>query len=91
MYIARETTELSYKAIGESFGKDHATVLHNVQKIEDHLKKNPFDKELIEDIIKNLQTDWFYRPIFLLFVLNFKKSYQPFSVYKHSGYAPPGL
>ena len=71
MYIARETTELSYKAIGESFGKDHATVLHNVQKIEDHLKKNPFDKELIEDIIKNLQTDWFYRPIFLLFVLNF--------------------
>lgn len=71
MYIARETTELSYKAIGESFGKDHATVLHNVQKIEDHLKKNPFDKELIEDIIKNLQTDWFYQPIFLLFVLNF--------------------
>ncbi|MEE1026951.1 MAG: chromosomal replication initiator protein DnaA, partial [Acutalibacteraceae bacterium] len=37
MYIARETTELSYKAIGESFGKDHATVLYNVQKIEEHL------------------------------------------------------
>ena len=57
MYIARETTELSYKAIGESFGKDHATVLYNVQKIEEHLKKNPFDKELVEDIIKNLKRD----------------------------------
>ena len=57
MYIARETTELSYKAIGESFGKDHATVLYNVQKIEEHLKNNPFDKELVEDIIKNLKRD----------------------------------
>lgn len=57
MYIARETTELSYKAIGESFGKDHTTVLYNVQKIEEHLKNNPFDKELVEDIIKNLKRD----------------------------------
>lgn len=57
MYIARETTELSYKAIGESFGKDHTTVLYNVQKIEEHLKSNPFDKELVEDIIKNLKND----------------------------------
>lgn len=57
MYIARETTELSYKAIGESFGKDHTTVLYNVQKIEEHLKNNPFDKELVEDIIKNLKSD----------------------------------
>ena len=57
MYIARETTELSYKAIGESFGKDHATVLYNVQKIEEHLKNNTFDKELVEDIINNLKRD----------------------------------
>lgn len=57
MYVARETTELSYKAIGDSFGKDHTTVLYNVQKIEDHLRKNPFDKELVEDIIKNLKND----------------------------------
>ena len=57
MYVARETTELSYKAIGDSFGKDHTTVLYNVQKIETHLKNNPFDKELVESIIKNLKTD----------------------------------
>lgn len=57
MYVARETTELSYKAIGENFGKDHSTVLHNVQKIEEHIKQNPFNKDLIEDIIKHLKNN----------------------------------
>ena len=54
MYIARETTDLSYKAIGESFGKDHTTVLYNVNKIEEFLKDKPYQKELVDDIIKNL-------------------------------------
>ncbi len=56
MYIARETTDLSYKSIGESFGKDHTTVLYNVNKIEEFLKDRPYQKELVEDIIKNLRT-----------------------------------
>ena len=55
MYIARETTELSYKAIGESFGKDHTTVLYNVNRIEEFLKDKPYEKDLVEDIIKNLK------------------------------------
>ena len=54
MYIARETTDLSYKAIGESFGKDHTTVLYNVNRIEEFLKDKPYQKELVDDIIKNL-------------------------------------
>ncbi|MBO7217239.1 MAG: chromosomal replication initiator protein DnaA, partial [Clostridia bacterium] len=57
MYIARETTELSYKAIGESFGRDHTTALFSVNKIEELIKNSPYDKGLIEDIIKNLKTD----------------------------------
>ena len=57
MFIARETTDLSYKAIGESFGKDHSTVLHNCNKIEEFLRDKPFQKELVEDIIKNLQSN----------------------------------
>lgn len=57
MYIARETTNLSYKAIGESFGKDHTTVLYNVNRIEDFLKDKPYEKELVDDIIKNLKGD----------------------------------
>lgn len=56
MYIARETTDLSFKQIGESFGKDHTTVLYNVNKIETFLKDKPYQKELVEDIIKNLRT-----------------------------------
>ena len=55
MYIARETTDLSYKAIGESFGKDHTTVLYNVNRIEDFLKDKPYQKEIVEDIIKYLR------------------------------------
>ncbi|MEE1007061.1 MAG: chromosomal replication initiator protein DnaA [Acutalibacteraceae bacterium] len=57
MYIARETTNLSYKAIGESFGKDHTTVLYNVNRIENFLKDKPYEKELVDDIIKNLTSE----------------------------------
>lgn len=57
MYIARETTELSYKAIGESFGRDHTTALFSVNKIEELVKTSPYDKGLIEDIIKNLKNE----------------------------------
>ena len=57
MYIARETTELSYQAIGESFGKDHTTILYTVSKIEKHLKDNPFEKEMVDEIIKNLKQE----------------------------------
>ena len=56
MYIARETTDLSFKAIGECFGKDHTTVLYNVNKIEDFLKDKPYQKELVDDLIANLRS-----------------------------------
>ena len=57
MYIARETTELSYKPIGEAFGKDHTTVLYAVKKVETWLKSDAREKELIDDIIKNLKNE----------------------------------
>ena len=57
MYIARETTDLSYKAIGEKFGRDHTTVLYNYNRVEEFLKDKPYEKELVEDIIKNLERD----------------------------------
>lgn len=57
MYISRETTALSYKAIGEAFGRDHTTVLYNVNRIENFLKDKPYEKELVDDIIKNLKSD----------------------------------
>jgi len=57
MYIARKTTDLSYKQIGESFGKDHTTVLYNVGRINDFLKDKPYQQGLVDDIIKNLNAD----------------------------------
>ncbi len=57
MYIARETTELSYKAIGEKFGRDHTTVLYNYNRVEEFLRDKPYEKELVDDIIKNLQME----------------------------------
>ena len=56
MYITREITDLSYKQIGEAFGKDHTTVLYGVQTIEEFLQDKPYEKELIDDIIKNLKS-----------------------------------
>ncbi len=57
MYIARETTELTYKAIGQCFGKDHTTVIFSVEKTENYLKDHPFEKEMVDDIIKNLKNE----------------------------------
>lgn len=57
MYIARQTTELSYKAIGEKFGRDHTTVLYNCSRVEEFLKDKPYEKELVDDIIKNLNRE----------------------------------
>lgn len=57
MYIARETTELPYQAIGEAFNKDHTTVLYNVRQIEEFLVVHPYEKEVIDDIIKNLKNE----------------------------------
>lgn len=56
MYITREITQLTYEEIGEAFGRDHTTVLYNVQTTEEFLRDKPYEKELIEDIIKNLKS-----------------------------------
>lgn len=56
MYITREITTLTYEEIGDAFGRDHTTVLYNVQTTEKFLQDKPYEKELIEDIIKNLRS-----------------------------------
>ena len=37
MYLARRLTEMSLAQIGEYFGRDHSTVRHACQKVEDAL------------------------------------------------------
>ncbi len=55
MYITKQTTDLSYEAIGQEFKKDHSTVIYNVRQVEKFLQDKPYEKELVNDIIKNLQ------------------------------------
>ena len=41
MYLARKLTDLSYPVLGERFMKNHATILHAVNAIEERLEANP--------------------------------------------------
>lgn len=48
MYLCRTTTDMSFPKIGALFGgKNHATVMHSVNKIEEQLK---YDDKLASDI-----------------------------------------
>lgn len=57
MYIAREVTEYSTTELGIEFGgRDHTTVMHSVQKIDELIKIDPSLKTIIERIIQNIKT-----------------------------------
>ena len=48
MYLIREMTHQSYKAIGNEFGRDHTTVISSLQKVEALIAKN--DKETMDNL-----------------------------------------
>jgi len=51
MYLSRKLTDTSFPKIGEKFGgKDHSTVLHACNKIEEELEHNDQLKVLIETL-----------------------------------------
>ena len=55
MYIAREITEYSTTELGAEFNKDHTTVMHACQKIEEAIKSDPQLESNIDLIIRNLK------------------------------------
>ena len=56
MYIARELTVYSTTEIGSDFGgRDHATVMHAIQKIEGSLKSDPTMEATINNIIRTVK------------------------------------
>jgi len=56
MYIAREITEYSTTEIGLEFGgRDHTTVMHACQRIEDRLKSDATLEPTIQHIIRALK------------------------------------
>ncbi len=57
MYLARKMTDSSLVSIGEKFGgKDHATVLHSIRKIESELNVKKELKSTVEKIIHKLKS-----------------------------------
>lgn len=55
MYIAREITEYSTTELGAEFNKDHTTVMHACQKIEESIKNDSQLESNIELIIRSLK------------------------------------
>ncbi len=56
MYIAREITEFSTTEVGIEFGgRDHTTVMHACQRIEDRLKTDPTMEPLINHLIRSIK------------------------------------
>lgn len=53
MYIAREITEYSTTELGLEFGgRDHTTVMHACQKIEDRIRSDPTLEPMIQNLIR---------------------------------------
>ena len=54
MYIIRTRANLSLNDIGDIFGRDHSTILHAINKIEEDIKNDGEFAKTIKDIISNI-------------------------------------
>ena len=55
MYLCRKLTEAPLQTVGNMLGKrDHSTVIHGIEKIENDLKKNPSLQNNINVLIKKI-------------------------------------
>lgn len=56
MYLAKQLTSLSLKSIGLHFGgRDHTTVLHSIQMIEEYLTTEPSVRQAVEQLMRKLK------------------------------------
>ena len=57
MYLMRNLTNLPLKEIGEEFGgRNHATVLSSIRKVEELLKSDPEISATVRDITSNINS-----------------------------------
>ncbi len=54
MYLIRTMTNMSLPEIGREFGRDHTTVIHSLNKIDDALKSNMALQNNLRDITANI-------------------------------------
>lgn len=59
MYISREMIPtMSLEELGEAFGKKHTTVIYSINQVkEKYINRNTREKEIIQDIIKNFNSE----------------------------------
>jgi len=56
MYLSRELTEYSTTEVGAEFGgRDHTTVMHACQKIEDRMKLDPGLEPIVQALVKKIK------------------------------------
>jgi chromosomal replication initiator protein len=57
IYLARKLTDHSLVSIGEKFGgKDHATVIHSIKKIDQEMKVKKELKETVEKLERRIKS-----------------------------------
>jgi chromosomal replication initiator protein len=56
MYLAKELTNSSLKTIGLHFGgRDHSTVIHSCQTVEDQLKKDVRYRDVLNQLKRKIE------------------------------------
>jgi len=57
IYLSRELTDSSLVSIGEKFGgKDHATIIHSINKIKDDINVKKELKSAVEKLMMKLKS-----------------------------------
>lgn len=55
MYLCRQLTDMSLPKIGDEFGgRDHTTVIHAYDKIEEEINLNPETRRTVEELKRNI-------------------------------------
>lgn len=58
MYLCKNVAQVSFPKIGQAFGKrDHSTVMHACEKIENEIKENSNTKLIVETVKNSLFSD----------------------------------
>lgn len=59
MYLCRRYTKAPLTSIGRSFGnRDHSTVIHACEKIEEMVKQDPYLKQQVEKLCQEMGITW---------------------------------
>jgi chromosomal replication initiator protein len=57
MYLARQLTDFSLPEIGEQFGgRDHTTVIHACDKIENDVKNKTGFKSVVDKLVGSIKS-----------------------------------